>query len=242
MDWRYINTDLADPYFVTAADEAITIYRGKNLVPNTLHFYRRNQPTISIGRSQEISKNIFLPNAKKQQIILIRRTTGGGTIYTDPGCLIYSLIFPKTDLSTVSQKDIFKPICTNIITALSIFGIHADFKPPNDILINGKKIGGAGCIIKNQIILLHGTLLHTTNLTKLHQVLRIPPNATPVTTLQQETTNPPSINEIQQEIIQQFTYLFHTHFTLGTLITKEKDLITQLIQTRYQQQKWTNLR
>lgn len=241
MGWRHINTDLADPYYVTAADEAITILRQKNHVPNTIHFYRRNQPTISVGRSRKIHEDIHLQNCQKYNVTIIRRTTGGGTIYTDPGCLIYSLIFNKNDTPFSSTEDIFKHICTAIITALNTFQITTQFKPPNDILLNGKKISGAGLIKKDDIILIHGTLLISTNLVIMQQVLNIS-SKTSVTTLQKEEPAIPSVIDLYTSIANHFAQIFQTNLLLGSLNEEEKALITQLIQTRYRKQNWTYMR
>jgi lipoate-protein ligase A len=239
MGWRLINTDLADPYYVTAADEAITIHREKNQVPNTLHFYRRNQPTISLGRSRKIQNDVNTDYCTNHNITLLRRTTGGGTIYTDPGCLIYSLIFNKKDAPFTSLQDTFKHICFSLITALYALQIPTQYKPPNDVLLNGKKISGAGLIKKNNTILIHGTLLISTNLTTMHHSLNHKPTKTPVTTLTQQLPDPPPIPDIQHNITNQISQLFKTYLSPSTLTLEEKALIAKLIQTRYQQQNWT---
>ena len=54
MGWRLIDTDIADPYYVTAADDAIAQARKENMVPDTLHFCRRHPAAVSVGRSRKI--------------------------------------------------------------------------------------------------------------------------------------------------------------------------------------------
>jgi lipoate-protein ligase A len=239
MDWRQINTNIADSYYVTAADEAIINYRQKNYVPNTLHFYRRNQSTISLGRSRKIQHDIHLDTCHKHDITILRRITGGGTIYTDPGCLIYSLIFNPQDTPITSKQDAFNQICSAVINALSSHGISATYKPPNDILLNGKKISGAGIIKKNPIILIHGTLLHSTNLIIMQQLLKKQENNTKVTSLKQEINNPPKIQTLQQSIAHQIAQLFQISFLTSELTSEEKTMIAQLIHTRYSKDSWT---
>ena len=60
MGWRLIDTDIADPFYVTAADDALSQSRKEKSTPNTLHFYRRDPPTISIGRFGKIQRNYDL--------------------------------------------------------------------------------------------------------------------------------------------------------------------------------------
>lgn len=239
MGWRLINTDLADPYYVTAADEAITIHREKKQVPNTLHFYRRNQPTISLGRSRKIQTDVNTNYCANHNITILRRTTGGGTIYTDPGCLIFSLIFDKKNAPFTSLQDTFKHICSSLITALYALQIPTQYKPPNDVLLNGKKISGAGLIKKNNTILIHGTLLISTNLTSMSHSLNHRSTKTPVTTLTQQIQTPPSMVDIQTNFTNQISQLFKTYISPSTLTKEEKALISKLIQTRYQHQNWT---
>lgn len=242
MGWRLITTGLADSYFVTAADEALITLRTQDLIPNTLHFYRRNQPTISIGRSRRLDHDINLPYCQQHHIPLIRRTTGGGTIYTDPGCLIYSLVFDHTDIAATTSIDIFSTICTHIVKALQELNINASYKPPNDIHLSGKKISGSGILKKNQRILVHGTLLHSTDLTTMRHALKQPLQTTPVTTLINEHHTNINIKDIQNALIQQFASLFNTTFNPSPFTQKEKALIDNLIQTRYSQPQWNTMR
>ena len=84
--WRLIDTDLAHPYYVTAADDAISQAVSEGKVPDTLHFYRRHPPGVSVGRMQSV-KDIDLEECGKRGIVIVRRRSGGGTIYT---CLLYT--------------------------------------------------------------------------------------------------------------------------------------------------------
>lgn len=242
MGWRIITTGLADPYFVTAADEALIILRTQDIIPNTLHFYQRNQPTISLGRSRKLDQDLNLHYCQQQHIPLIRRTTGGGTIYTDPGCLIYSLIFDISNITATSAIDIFYTICTTIVKALQKLNINASYKPPNDIYLSGKKISGSGLLKKNQCILVHGTILHSTDLTIMHHALNKSSQTTPVTTLQNEQYTNITILDLQTALLQQFASLFTTTFDPSPFTTKEKALIDNLIQTRYSQPQWNAMR
>ena len=132
MGWRLIDTDIANPYYVTAADEAISQARKENKAPNTLHFYRRNPATISVGRSRKIHDDINLDQCIKNNVNIVRRTSGGGTIFTDKDCLIFGLVFDSKDIGLKSSQDIFENICNLIVKSLKRFNISAEYKPPND--------------------------------------------------------------------------------------------------------------
>ena len=110
MGWRFIDTDITDPYYVTAADEAIALARKEKKVSNTLHFYRRKPAAISVGRSRKIHDDVNVDECLKNNVKIVRRTTGGGTIFTDKDCLIYSLVFDKKETALHSSQQIFENI------------------------------------------------------------------------------------------------------------------------------------
>ena len=93
MKWRIIDTNLADPYYVTAADEVLLQSNSDEKNLNTLHFYIRKPPGVSLGRSRKIKNDVNISVCQQYGIKIVRRLSGGGTIFTDEGCLVYSLIF-----------------------------------------------------------------------------------------------------------------------------------------------------
>jgi lipoate-protein ligase A len=240
MDWRLIDTDLGDPFYVTAIDDALISLKTEQ-TPNILHFYRRNTPTISVGRSRPLQADINLETAQQHQIHIIRRTTGGGTIYTDPGCLIYSLILNTTTLNTSTAHSYFNHICPALVRMFTTLDIPTHYKPPNDILVNNKKISGSAMRKKSHCILIHGTILVNTNLPLMNTVLKNP-KTSQVSTLTQELPEPPTIQEIKNAMKKTFEHLFHTTFEPSTISKKEEKIITQLIINRYQNNTWNRKR
>jgi len=237
VGWRLIDTDITDPYYVTAADDAIAQTRKENIIPNTLHFYRRDPPAVSIGRSQSIH-DIDLNVCNRHNVQIIRRITGGGSIYTDKNCLIYSLIFDSNDTKLYSNQEIFENICNILVKALKELGIQTNYKPPNDILFNNKKISGSAQIKKGNIILIHGTILINTDLELMKQILKQKTKTT-VSTLHREIKNPPSFNNLKNVLTSEFEKYFKEKITPSTLISKEEKLIQQLIDKRYLNTSWT---
>ena len=239
MGWRLIDTDIADPYYVTAADDAIAQARKQDKVPNTLHFYRRHLPCISVGRSRKIEEDIDLKLCRKHNVKIVRRTTGGGTIYTDKGCLIYGLIFRNK--GDTSLETTFKNICSSVVSALERFNIHTTYKKPNDILLHGKKISGSAQVKKDNITLIHGTLLVDTNLELMNNVLKNSKN-TQVSTLARESTNTPPIKDLKEALKIEFEKHFNSKIKKGNFTSHEQYSIEKLINERYTNDKWTFMR
>ena len=56
--WRLLDTGLHDAFYNMALDEAIAIARSKQLVPNTLRFFRWDPSAISIGYFQSMEDEV----------------------------------------------------------------------------------------------------------------------------------------------------------------------------------------
>ena len=76
-----------------ALDEAIAVARSKNLVPNTLRFFRWKPSAVSIGYFQGMDEEVDTAACDSKGIDYVRRRTGGGAVYHDrDGELTYSMI------------------------------------------------------------------------------------------------------------------------------------------------------
>lgn len=241
MGWRFIDTDNTDPYYVTAVDEAISLARKAKKASNTLHFYRRKPAAVSVGRSRKIQDDVNVDECLKNNVKIVRRTTGGGTIFTDKDCLIYSLVFDRKDAALSSSQKIFEKICNSLITALKIYDIDAVYKPPNDILLNRKKISGSAQIIKENIVLIHGTILIDSDLELMNKVLKQSKQAY-VSTIHREINQILSINDVKDTLKKEFEETFDTDFEKTHLSTYETDLIKKLLKERYHNDTWNYMR
>ena len=115
--WRLVDSGLVQPPESAALDEAILEAHSRDLVPPTLHFYVRATPTVSVGYFQRLEESIDLDECRKRGVAVIRRKSGGSTIYTDRGQLIYGLV---TDTTCVGRDDsVFSAVCGAIAKAIS---------------------------------------------------------------------------------------------------------------------------
>ena len=241
MGWRLIDTNIADPYFVTAADDAISHARKEKKVENTLHFYKRNPAAVSVGRSRRIQDDINIDECLKNNVKIVRRTTGGGTIYTDDQCLIYSLVFDREKEEFKSSQVIFENVCNSLVNTLERFNINTVYKPPNDILLNGKKISGSAQIKKDNIILIHGTFLIDTNLEVMKKVLR-KPKAVEVSTISREIGYAPSMKDIKEGLKHVLKMDFDINLKKTAFSTYENNLIDKLMKEKYLNDAWNFMR
>ena len=169
--WRMIKESAIFGSENMAKDYAILKAVGKGEQPPTLRFYKWKKPTITIGRFQSPSSEVYLDEAKKRDIDVIRRITGGGTVFHDLE-ITYSFVIPvKHPLMKKTILDTFGQICEPIINALIELGVPAKYQPINDITANGKKISGNAQVRKHGAILQHGTILLGINLNDIKTLL-----------------------------------------------------------------------
>lgn len=154
-----------------AVDYAILKAVSAGEQPPTLRLYRWAQPTITIGYFQSPEKEVYLDEAEKQGVKVIRRITGGGTVFHHLE-LTYSFIIPAEHPAIKGEVlDSFRTVCNPIIKALNAKGIPAEYQPINDITAGGKKISGNAQIRKEGVLLQHGTILLDIHLESIRSLL-----------------------------------------------------------------------
>ena len=90
--WRLLDTGLNHAFSNMALDEAIVMARSRNLVPNTLRFFRWSPSAVSIGYFQGMEEEVDVEACDKRDVDYVRRRTGGGAVYHDrDGELTYNI-------------------------------------------------------------------------------------------------------------------------------------------------------
>ncbi len=155
------NTDI---YFNLAAEE----YFFKNFSEDCFMLWRSG-PSVVVGKHQNTLAEINIEYVQRHQIKVARRLTGGGTVYHDQGNLNFTFIMKGEEGKLVD----FRKYTAPIQDILDEFGVETRFEGHNNLLVNGKKISGNAEHVYKKRVLHHGTLLFSTNLKTLSEVLKI---------------------------------------------------------------------
>ncbi|URZ86661.1 lipoate--protein ligase [Floricoccus penangensis] len=161
---KYIPNLPASAAFNFALEEYLCRSKKFN---DTVFLLWKTTPTIMISRFQKSYEEIDYEQIKESNMEVVRRNTGGGTLYTDEGGCQFSFISKKVD-----DKIDFTPFINPIIKALHNLGVEVDFNSRNDLKIDGKKISGNAQTIIEGYILHHGSLLYNTDLSNLDNYLK----------------------------------------------------------------------
>lgn len=155
----YIETGSTDVYYNFALEYYFTLEKR---LPETVFLFWRTTPTLMVGKYQNVLEEINKPYADAHKIRLVRRMSGGGTIYTDLGGWQFTFI----EHSDQTQID-FSQYIGPVVDAVRELGADAGFNGRNDLLIGGRKFSGnaqyrlPGCIVH------HGSLLYDTDLAQM---------------------------------------------------------------------------
>ncbi|MEM2317923.1 MAG: lipoate--protein ligase family protein [Candidatus Bathyarchaeia archaeon] len=252
--WRLLKFETNNAYMNMAIDEAILNARIKGLVPNTLRFYRWNPSAVSIGKFQNIGNEVHLENCFKHGVDVVRRITGGGTVYHDAeGEITYSVVADKASLNAEDITEVYARIYAGIVEALKILGLKADFNEGNpracpNLTVNGKKISGSAQCHKSSVVLQHGTLLVDVDLEKMFTFLKVPWAKTcmevvciarnKITSIKAELGRDVSLETVQQALIKGFQKTLGTRLEPTDLTPYEREFAEKLCREKYATANW----
>jgi len=155
-----------DPFFNIATEE----YLLKESDEEIFMLYI-NGPSVIVGKHQNTLAEVNLRFAVKNNIPIIRRFSGGGTVYHDLG----NLNFTFFNSGNQGQLINFRKYTQLIIDVLNDLNVDALFEGKNDIRVNGLKISGNAAHVYKNRVMHHGTILVSSDLKKLSTVLNVEP-------------------------------------------------------------------
>jgi lipoate-protein ligase A len=144
-------------------------------------------PAIVLGSNNAEADWVHAELARADGVPLIRRFSGGGTVYLDHNVLNYSFIVPRDHLEAACRQAGLAGLPTTrryigLCRALVVAALAAELGPGfsatgiSDISLNGRKISGNAQRIAADTVLHHGTLLCRCPLKAIERYLPLPPN------------------------------------------------------------------
>ncbi|MCK5240758.1 MAG: lipoate--protein ligase family protein, partial [Candidatus Thorarchaeota archaeon] len=177
-NWRILDTGVLSGAENMALDDAILECRSSGGTPNTLRFLQFDPATVLVGFHQSIAQEVRLEYCKRHGVDVNRRITGGGTILFTPTCLGWEIFADKSTPSIDEMRydldKLARLVCSGTVAGLRKLGVDAEFRPRNDIEVNGRKISGTGGTERGGAFMYQGTLLIDFDVNLMLRTLRIP--------------------------------------------------------------------
>lgn len=157
---RWIDNPATDTWFNLAAEEYLLKHFDDDLC-----MVWQNEPSVIIGKHQNVWDEINQPFLLEQQIKVVRRYSGGGAVYHDKGNLNITFIENGNRLRSGSFTLL-------LVAFLETLGIRALADERQGLTIDGLKISGSAQSVHKRRLLHHATLLFSTNLHHLTTALQ----------------------------------------------------------------------
>jgi lipoate-protein ligase A len=171
--FRVIATGLRGGRANIAFDQALIEARRESKIPDTIRFLRF-RPSALIGIHQFLSHEIKLDYCNAHGIETVRRITGGGGLYFDEGQIGWELVFDRATLGLTDLAEVTRRICEAAALGLQKLGVPAQYRPRNDIEVDGRKISGTGGFFDGNLIFYQGTLLIDFDPARMLACLNVP--------------------------------------------------------------------
>lgn len=162
-----------------ALDEALLLDTNG---PETLRFWAPREPLVVLGRSSRLEEEVDRAVCETASIPILRRVSGGATIVTGPGCLMYAVILDtdaRPELKAIDRAH--KMVLAYLAGALKKLEPTTTSAGTSDLAFQPDstkpllKFSGNSLRIVRSRLLYHGTLLYDFDLSRIPQILRTPP-------------------------------------------------------------------
>ncbi|MFB6191571.1 MAG: biotin/lipoate A/B protein ligase family protein [Candidatus Nanohaloarchaea archaeon] len=172
-EWRIIDEGRYSEAVHQALDKVLIEKLDKGEMRPTLRFWHRENPAIPMGRFQSYSDEVQHDYVEDNDVEVVRRITGGGAMYAEPGDVItYSIYIPK-DQVPAEVEESYRELDRWAIQALQDTGLDVEWSPLNDIEHEDGKIGGAAQLRKQDSVLHHTMLSYDLDTRNMLKALRI---------------------------------------------------------------------
>lgn len=159
-----------------SCDEVLLNFCDGNDGPDLLRFWESPSYFVVLGYTKSLQKEVDIAECKRQQIPVLRRCSGGGTVIQGAGSFNYSLIskippeefphnIPATNCRVMKmQRDALRELLPGDV----------EIRGHTDLTWNGLKFSGNAQRRKSRYFLFHGTILLNFDIDLMQKVLLMP--------------------------------------------------------------------
>jgi len=220
----------SDPYMNLAVEEALNNVE----VDKPVMRFWVNKPAVVLGRFEDILSEVNVEYCLSNDVAIVRRHSGGGTVYHDEGNLNITLVLPRSYGGRLTLcYDILKDV---LVSTLNSLGLKNITTTSNEVLVNGRKVSGMAGSLTKYSLLCHSTLLVSSDLTKLRSSLRRLKKE--VTTLSSEVGYYTTIEEVYTYLIKSLNEVFLWRIFIDDLTVDEVKLAEELYLSKYLRDSW----
>jgi lipoate-protein ligase A len=264
--WRLLFTSPASGAWNMAVDESILESIGRGAALPTLRLYAWTPACLSLGVAQPYA-DVDSARLRARGWDVVRRITGGRAIlHIDE--LTYSVVGPADNpILAGSVLESYNRIAHALLTAVRALELPVEmkegkadesgqsnpvcFEVPStyEITVNGKKLIGSAQARRKDVVLQHGSLPLTGDLTRITEALSFADESARAEAATRLLARAATVDSALGRAVdwdtaaQSFVRAFETelgiHFERGELSTKENSRANELVREKYDHASWT---
>ncbi|MBQ7847376.1 MAG: lipoate--protein ligase [Clostridia bacterium] len=228
----YVKTPGKDPALHLATEY---YFAAEQPLKDTVLVLWSTSPTLVVGKFQNTLEEINEEYVKEHGLYVVRRLSGGGTMYMDEGGWQFAFI-----KGGEARHIDFKEYITPVVFALRAMGADAYMSGRNDLMLDGRKFSGNSQYkVKGkkggEVTVHHGTLLYNTDLSRVAAATTVDPYKITsksiksvrerVTNISEHLPDPPSHDEFGRLLVEALMHHKHVEYHLSE---REKARIEQI--------------
>lgn len=168
---RLLDLELVPPVRSQTIYHAVAYALDDNS-PDTIILVAPTDPYVCIGFHQELEKEVDVEYCRAHGLPLIRREVGGGAVCLDRNQVFAQWIFHRRALPA-DLGERFALYVKPLVQMYETLGIPANYRPINDIHVQGRKIGGTGAAQMGMAEVVVGSLMFDFNFELMSKVLKV---------------------------------------------------------------------
>ncbi|MDO9108517.1 MAG: biotin/lipoate A/B protein ligase family protein [Coriobacteriia bacterium] len=248
--WRLIVDDTpASGALNMALDRAIQLSHLAHLAPPTLRLYCWGNPTVTLGRFQDLG-SIDADACDRFGVDVVRRFTGGrGVLHDDE--LTYSVVAGVRDGLPRGVAASYRHLCAGLVETYRHLGVPAKLtsRPRGDatsaacylhathadLSVGAAKLSGSAQVWADESVLQHGSFTRSRDLKREAAVFALDVSdaaklVSSTATLAEYLDEPPSLLAITQAAVQGFGNALDVEFIAKPLTAEEILLADELLE------------
>ena len=243
-EWRLINEGEHSEAMHHAIDEVLLRKMDEGDLRPTLRFWYRENTSIPMGRFQAYHDEVEHEYVEEKGIEVVRRITGGGAMFSEPGKVITYSIYIPSDQVNDDIEESYQELDEFAVKALRELGVEVDYVPLNDIEHEDGKIGGAAQIRKDNAVLHHTMMSFDMNTRKMLKALRIGKEKVSDKAIESAEKRVSRISDhadrSRQEVIEKMIEKFMEgeRFEEGNITEEELEKARNLAEEKFSSEQW----
>lgn len=130
-------------------------------------------PYVCVGMHQDIDKEVDRAFCNEHGLPIWRRHVGGGAVYLDHNQLFTHFVYPATKAPQRADQ-LYPMFIEPVVRTYQEMGINANFRPVNDIQVEGRKIGGTGAASIGGATVMVGSFMLDFDTATMAKCLKVP--------------------------------------------------------------------